>query len=171
MTAQSRSRQLSDFLPALKWLSRYDRAWLPIDLIAGLSVWALLVPQGIAYSSIAGVPPQYGLYAALAALIGYAIFGTSKQLVTGPSATVAAVSFTVISLLGLAPNSFGLGGTDVAKFQLVRWYRGAEASLAAAEAKEAATPSATVLEASLPEADLPAADLPEADLPGEQAEE
>jgi high affinity sulfate transporter 1 len=86
-------------------LPRYQGGWLPNDLIAGLSVWALLVPQGIAYSSIAGVPPQYGLYTALAALIGYAVFGTSKQLVTGPSATVAAVSFTVISLLGLSPGS------------------------------------------------------------------
>ncbi len=105
MTARTRSRQLPDYLPALKWLPHYERKWLSNDLVAGLSVWALLVPQGIAYSSIAGVPPQYGLYTALAALIGYAIFGTSKQLVTGPSATVAAVSFTVISLLGVAPNS------------------------------------------------------------------
>jgi high affinity sulfate transporter 1 len=105
MAARTKSRHVSDYVPALRWLPRYEQAWLSNDLIAGLSVWALLVPQGIAYSSIAGVPPQYGLYTALAALIGYAIFGTSKQLVTGPSATVAAVSFTVVSLLGLAPNS------------------------------------------------------------------
>jgi high affinity sulfate transporter 1 len=105
VAARTRSLRLSNYLPVLEWLPRYERGWLTADFIAGLSVWALLVPQGIAYSSIAGMPPQYGLYTGLAALIGYAIFGTSKQLVTGPSATVAAVSFTVVSLLGLAPNS------------------------------------------------------------------
>jgi sulfate permease, SulP family len=83
-------------VPAAAWLRGYDRSWLSKDALAGLSVWALLVPQGIAYASIAGVPPQYGLYAALGGLAGYALFGTSRQLVTGPSATVAAVSATVV---------------------------------------------------------------------------
>jgi sulfate permease, SulP family len=90
-------------LPAAAWLPGYDPSWLPKDALAGLSVWALLVPQGIAYASIAGVPPQYGLYAALGGLAGYALFGTSRQLVTGPSATVAAVSATVVG--GLAAGS------------------------------------------------------------------
>ena len=87
---------LTRHVPAVGWLAAYDRAWLSKDALAGLSVWALLVPQGIAYASIAGVPPQYGLYAALGGLAGYAFFGTSGQLVTGPSATVAAVSATVV---------------------------------------------------------------------------
>ena len=97
-----KSRGLSHHIPILGWLPRYNRSWFSADLIAGLSVWALLVPQGIAYASIAGVPAQFGLYTALGALIGYALFGTSKQLVTGPSATVAAVSFSVIGLLAAA---------------------------------------------------------------------
>ncbi len=80
------------YLPILNWLPGYDRSWLSLDAVAALSVWALLVPQGLAYAGIAGVPLQYGLYAAFAALIAYAIFGTSKQLVAGPSAAVAAVS-------------------------------------------------------------------------------
>ena len=98
-------RKLTDYIPALKWLPHYNRAWLAGDLIAGLSVWALLVPQGIAYSSIVGVPAQFGLYTALGALIGYALFGTSRQLITGPSATVAAVSFAVVGGLAASPNS------------------------------------------------------------------
>jgi high affinity sulfate transporter 1 len=107
--AQLRSRKgsfsLARHIPILSWLPRYKASWLSADLIAGLSVWALLVPQGIAYSSIAGVPPQYGLYTALGALVGYALFGTSRQLITGPSATVAAVSFSLVTLLATDPSS------------------------------------------------------------------
>jgi high affinity sulfate transporter 1 len=67
--------------------------------MAGLSVWALLVPSALAYASVAGVPVQYGLYAAFAGLLAYAIFGTSRQVVTGPSATTAAVSFAVVAAI------------------------------------------------------------------------
>jgi high affinity sulfate transporter 1 len=105
MSKQARPRRLSNYIPILGWLPHYKPGWLAADLVAGLSVWALLVPQGIAYSSIVGVPAQYGLYAALGALVGYAIFGTSRHLITGPSATVAAVSFSVISLLSTEPQS------------------------------------------------------------------
>jgi SulP family sulfate permease len=80
-----------DWLPGYKWGS--DLRW---DLIAGLTVWALLVPEAMAYAGIAGVPPQAGLYAAPLALLGYAIFGTSKQLFVGPSSTVAIVSASVV---------------------------------------------------------------------------
>ena len=67
--------------------------------LAALSVWALLIPQALAYATIAGVPVQYGLYTAFAALIAYAIFGSARQVVQGPSATVAAVSAAVITPL------------------------------------------------------------------------
>jgi SulP family sulfate permease len=89
-------------VPVISWLPAYDRSWLSKDALAGLSVWALLVPQGITYASIVGVPPQYGLYAALGGLVGYALFATSRQLVTGPSATVTAVSATVVGGLAAA---------------------------------------------------------------------
>ena len=85
------------YLPILDWLPGYkwgaDLRW---DLIAGLTVWALLVPEAMAYAGIAGVPPQAGLYAAPLALLGYAIFGTSKQLFVGPSSTVAIVSASIV---------------------------------------------------------------------------
>jgi sulfate permease, SulP family len=89
----------------LDWLPHYKSEWLRFDIIAALSVWALLVPQGIAYSSIAGVPAQYGLYAALGALIGYALFGASGQVVTGPSAAIAAVSASVVGLWATSGSS------------------------------------------------------------------
>ena len=69
---KTRTKGLKQYLPILSWLPHYKAEWLRFDIIAALSVWALLVPQGIAYSSIAGVPAQYGLYAALGALLGYA---------------------------------------------------------------------------------------------------
>jgi sulfate permease, SulP family len=90
-------------LPLLGWLPGYRRAWLPSDIAAALSVWALLVPQALAYATIAGVPVQFGLYTAFAALIAYAIFGTSRHMVQGPSAAVAAVSAAVVGpLVGVA---------------------------------------------------------------------
>ena len=92
-------RVLARYVPILTWLPRYRPAWLRDDGVAAISVWALLVPQALAYATIAGVPVQYGLYTAFAGLIAYAIFGTSRQLVQGPSATVAAVSTVVITPL------------------------------------------------------------------------
>jgi high affinity sulfate transporter 1 len=88
---------LQRYLPILDWLPGYrwgaDLRW---DLIAGVTVWALLVPEAMAYAGIAGVPPQAGLYTAPLALLGYAIFGTSRQLFVGPSSTVAIVSASVV---------------------------------------------------------------------------
>ena len=88
---------LRRYLPITGWLPAYDPKWLAGDAVAGLSVWALLVPQSLAYATLAGVPVQYGLYTAFAALIAYPIFGTSRQLVQGPSAAVCAVSAAAIT--------------------------------------------------------------------------
>lgn len=80
---------LSDFIPSLSWIKNYNRGMLQGDLSAGLTVGVMLVPQGMAYSMLAGLPPIYGLYAATIPLILYAIFGTSRQLAVGPVAMVA----------------------------------------------------------------------------------
>lgn len=102
---------IQGYIPILNWLSSYNKDWLRFDIIAALSVWALLVPQGIAYASVAGMPPQYGLYAALGGLLGYALFGSAKQVITGPSATVAAVSASVIALLAASGSDEWIGYT------------------------------------------------------------
>ena len=105
-TAQQQSKQtLKSFFPILDWLPKYQSSWLRIDVIAALTLWALLVPEAMAYAGIAGMPPETGLYAAPLALIAYAIFGTSKQLDVGPSSAVAALSFSVIAGLGVAAGS------------------------------------------------------------------
>jgi SulP family sulfate permease len=78
--------------PVFKSVASYQRSWLSRDFVAGLTVWAVLVPEALAYASIAGVSPVVGLYAAPAALIFYAMFGSSKHLVVGPMAATAALS-------------------------------------------------------------------------------
>lgn len=81
----------------LTWLPVYKRQWLGKDLSAGLTVGVLLIPQGMAYAMIAGLPPVYGLYAAFIPQVLYAIFGTSRQLSVGP---VAIDSILVASGIG-----------------------------------------------------------------------
>jgi len=98
-------RSRKSFFPILDWLPNYQGKWFRGDLIAALTLWALLVPEAMAYAGIAGMPPETGLYAAPLALIPYAIFGTSKQLDVGPSSAVAALSFSVVVGLGVAAGS------------------------------------------------------------------
>ena len=75
----------------------YQGSWLRNDLVAGATVWAVLVPEALAYASIAGVSPVIGLYAAPGALVLYAAFGSSRHLVTGPMAATAALSAAVVA--------------------------------------------------------------------------
>ncbi len=88
---ESNTGGIARFLPIVGWLPEYDRAWLKTDIIAGLSVWALMVPTSLGYATISGVPVQYGLYAAAVGLIAFALFTTSKQVTQGPSSSTAAV--------------------------------------------------------------------------------
>jgi sulfate permease, SulP family len=98
-------RVLKSFLPILTWLPNYKVKLLRGDVIAALTLWALLVPEAMAYAGIAGMPPETGLYAAPLALIAYAVFGTSRHLDIGPSSAIAALSFSVIAGIGVAAGS------------------------------------------------------------------
>ncbi len=89
--------QIARRLPFAEWVPNYDRSWFRSDLIAGLTVWALVVPQAIAYAQIAGLPPQAGVFASFAAPLGYALFGTSRQLVCSPTSATAAISAALIA--------------------------------------------------------------------------
>ena len=79
-------------LPIRDWLPRYDRRLLRGDLTAGIAVTALIVPKNLGYAGIAGIPLQNGLYAAAAGAILYGLFGTCRQISTGPSSGLAAVA-------------------------------------------------------------------------------
>jgi SulP family sulfate permease len=81
------------------WLSDYQSSWLRTDLVAGITVWALLVPQALAYGQLTGLPAVHGLYAAFGALALYALYGTSRHLNVGPEATVATLVATIITPL------------------------------------------------------------------------
>ncbi|WP_258105070.1 SulP family inorganic anion transporter [Marinoscillum sp. MHG1-6] len=76
----------SQVFPFLKWLSGYKQSWLAGDLTAGITIGIMLIPQGMAYAMLAGLPPVYGLYAAIIPQLIYALFGTSRQLSVGPVA-------------------------------------------------------------------------------------
>jgi SulP family sulfate permease len=93
---------LARFLPILDWAPKYDRSWLRGDLIAGLAVAALVVPKSLGYAGIAGVPIQHGLYAAAAGTILYALFGTTKQISTGPSSALSAVAGSAVVLASVS---------------------------------------------------------------------
>ena len=97
-------------VPMIGWIRSYERSWLRGDLIAGVAVAALIVPKNLGYASIAGVPVQNGLYAAAAGAILYAVFGTSRQISTGPSSGLAAVAASAV----LAAKITGI--QDVASF-------------------------------------------------------
>ena len=96
---QNTTSKLSRFIPILAWLPRYDRTWLVADIIAGLTLWGLVVPEGMAYAGVAGLPPQAGLYTLVASLFVYALFGSSRHLSVGAtSATAALIASTVIAM-------------------------------------------------------------------------
>jgi sulfate permease, SulP family len=98
-TARPQAR-LARFIPILSWLPHYERSWLAVDVIAGLTLWGLVVPEAMAYAGIAGLPPQAGLYTLLAALLVYALLGTSRHLVVqATSATAALLASSVAAAL------------------------------------------------------------------------
>src|SRR6267142_3953152 len=84
------------WLPGIETLRRYEAAWLPHDILAGLVLATMLVPVGIAYAVASGLPGINGLYATIIPLLVYALFGPSRILVLGPDSSLAAVILSVI---------------------------------------------------------------------------
>ena len=83
-------------LPVTKWLPEYDRSWLRTDIVAGLTVSAAVIPGGLAYASLAGLPPQTGLYAALMGALTYVFFASSRQVIVGPTSPLAVLLLTEV---------------------------------------------------------------------------
>ncbi len=98
---------LARSIPILDWLPKYNREWLRPDIIAGITVCGLVIPEAIAYAGLAGLPPQAGLYTILASLAAYAIFGTSRQMVVaGTSASAVLLASTVTDLNPSDPSAY-----------------------------------------------------------------
>jgi SulP family sulfate permease len=93
---------IKKIVPILDWLPNYNASLFKGDLIAGITVGIILIPQGIAYALIAGLPPIYGLYCALVPQVMYAIFGSSRQVAIGPVAMDSLIVATGVSTLALA---------------------------------------------------------------------
>jgi high affinity sulfate transporter 1 len=86
-------------LPGLGILRRYRREWLRLDLLAGLTVGAMLIPQSMAYAELAGMAPEYGFYAVIGALVVYALVGTSRHLGVGPEPGTAILAATGVGAI------------------------------------------------------------------------
>ncbi|SFE02763.1 SulP family inorganic anion transporter [Roseivivax sediminis] len=102
------------YLPVLDWGRRYDRGALSNDLIAAVIVTIMLIPQSLAYALLAGLPPEAGIYASIAPILLYAVFGTSRALAVGP---VAVVSLLTASAVGQVAEQ-GTAGYAVAALTL-----------------------------------------------------
>ena len=115
--------RLGGYFPILSWGPRYPRAWFGRDAIAGLTLWGLVVPEGMAYAGIADLPPQAGLYTLVVSLAIYALMGTSRHLSVGPTSATAAllassVTTAVITTAGDADDP-GTYAASAAAFVLV----------------------------------------------------
>jgi high affinity sulfate transporter 1 len=86
-------------LPALSWLPGYRRDWFWPDVLAGLAIWAVMIPEGMAYAGIVGVPPIMGLYTIVPPLIAYALLGTSRLLVVGPDTATGLISALTVGTI------------------------------------------------------------------------
>ena len=103
-------------LPLISSLKGYRPEWLRNDIPAGLAIAAVGLPSAIAYPALAGLPPEVGLYASIMAVLGYALFGSSRQLITGPDAGT-------VMMLGAAFISLGVVATGdriVARGRVIR---------------------------------------------------
>src|SRR5262250_112517 len=77
------------FLPAAQWLAEYQLRWLKSDAVAGITLAAYAIPVSLAYAGLAGLPPQVGVYGYLLGGLGYALFGSSRQLAVGPTSAIS----------------------------------------------------------------------------------
>src|SRR5215203_3579900 len=91
--------RLYSFFPFLRWWPRVNKERTRADLIAGLTGAIIVLPQGVAFATIAGMPPEYGLYAAIVPAIVAALFGSSWHLVSGPTTAISIVIYSTMSTL------------------------------------------------------------------------
>ncbi|WP_392436094.1 SulP family inorganic anion transporter [Chlorogloeopsis fritschii PCC 9212] len=104
------------YIPILQWLSNYRLSWLRQDFMAGLTVWAVMVPTALAYTGIAGVPAAVGLYTVPLSLLAYAFFGTSGVLIVGPDSATALLSAHTVMMFATPDSSEYLALTSVLAF-------------------------------------------------------
>ena len=111
---------MATVLPPLEWLPRYHSSWIQYDLIAGVTLAAYAIPVSLAYASLAGLPPEYGIYCYLVGGLGYALFGSSRQLAIGPTSAIAMLVGTTVA--GMAAGDPGpLGRHQALALTAAQW--------------------------------------------------
>ena len=105
--SDARVRGFHAVFPPARWLARYQPSWLRADIVAGITLAAYAIPVSLAYASLAGLPPQYGIYCYLTAGVAYALFGTSRQLAVGPTSAISLLVGTTVA---------GMAGGDALRF-------------------------------------------------------
>jgi SulP family sulfate permease len=113
-------------LPAARWLAEYRPAWLPSDIVAGVTLAAYAIPVSLAYAGLAGLPPQVGVYGYLLGGLGYALLGSSRQLAIGPTSAISLmIAGTVAEMAGGDAQRYAqiasLAGFTVAVLCLIAW--------------------------------------------------
>jgi len=88
---------LDAMFPITEWLPNYNTSWLRRDVLAGITVTASVIPEGLAYASLANMPPVTGLYAGLLATAVYVFVGTSRQVIVGPTSALAILLATIVA--------------------------------------------------------------------------
>jgi high affinity sulfate transporter 1 len=123
---EQNSNRWKALLPALQWLSEYQRRWLRSDIVAGITLAAYAIPVSLAYAGLAGLPPQVGIYGYLLGGLGYALFGSSRQLAVGPTSAISLmVGGTIAQMAGNDAALYGqiatLAGLVVALLCVLAW--------------------------------------------------
>ena len=127
MTVSSKSLSgLIRYLPPARWLAEYRPAWLPSDIVAGVTLAAYAIPVSLAYAGLAGLPPQVGVYGYLLGGLGYALLGSSRQLAIGPTSAISLmIAGTVAEMAGGDAQRYAqiasLAGFTVAILCLIAW--------------------------------------------------
>ena len=116
---------IKSIISHIDWLQGYGSASLKADILAGLTVALVLIPQSMAYAELAGLPPYYGLYASFLPPMIAALFGSSRQLATGPVAVVSLLTATTLEPLATAGNQQYIPVTQTIRYP----YRQSPASL------------------------------------------
>ena len=102
--------RILDIVPVLRWLPSYDKKWLKFDIIAGLTLAAFAIPDNMAYATLAGLPPEYGLYAGIMAPLAYFFFASSRHAALGPSSSesIMVATFFAAMVIGSPAEYAGL---------------------------------------------------------------
>src|SRR6059036_2304284 len=104
-------------IPPAQWLPLYRASWLRHDVVAGITLAAYAIPVSLAYASLAGLPPQYGIYCYLVGGIAYALFGSSRQIAIGPTSAISMLVGTTVA--GMAGGDLERGAQIAALTALV----------------------------------------------------